>query len=395
MDEDFNLDDLDEIASRFDKSLVSVYDNNPPQESSSRIMSIGILGRNIRSSAFASRLILSGFSRPFLCDLNAPQIDPDDQSGYISYESFYQISPSIVLITDNLNGNFEDFFPSNRQQLIIDTRESHSRDIPGACRAFGNLSDEEILHGTQRVPVAVEQFSPSNVIKFIYDLKCFPRGILLIDHYSYQYQSYRPFRNCSLPFLATLFLLILFILLSLIDTSSTVLRTTSSITALTSVTLLALVFLIQPVIQFIRWIYSDSSNFSLKYLEKCLHCRVYFLWYSLSLALIHLLVVLCLKLDLNSSIFIGAFFFGLLTLMMLIILSLITSSWISERLLWKEYHFLLDYLGPLSLLFAGIHLYIYWYVQNSFLNRQFLVLIFSMFVLIFYGIIRVIQWRKT
>ena len=257
----FDLDELDEIASRFDKSLVSIYDNNPPQEQSTRKFSIGILGRNDRSSAFITRLILSGFSRPFLCDLNGQQIDPNDHSGYISYESFYQISPSIVLITDNLSGNFEDLFPSNHQQLIIDTRESNSRDIPGAFRAFGNLSNEEILHGTQRIAVAVEQFSPSNVIKFIYDMKCFPRGILLLDHYSYRNQSNRPFRNCAFPFLSSILIGIFFTIISLLEyKASTILRQTSSITALTSVTLLALAFLIQPLIQFIRWIYSKIGE---------------------------------------------------------------------------------------------------------------------------------------
>lgn len=260
----FDLDELEEIASRFDKSLVSVYDNNPPQEQSSRYISIGILGRNARSSAFTTRLILSGFSRPFLCDINARQIDPNDHSGYISYESFYEISPSIVLITDNLSGNFEDLFPSNRQQLIIDTRESNSRDIPGAFRAFGNLSDEEILHGTQRTAVAIEQFSPSKIIKFIYDLKCFPRGILLLDHYSYQNQSNQPFRNCIVPFLSSILIGIFFTVVSLMEykreSSLTILRQTSSITALTSLTLLALAFLIQPLIQFIRWIYSKISE---------------------------------------------------------------------------------------------------------------------------------------
>ena len=259
----FHLEQLDEIASRFDKSLVSIYDNNPQQQSSSNVF-VGILGRNARSQAFTTRLIHSGFSRPLLCDVHIREIDPNDHSGYISSESFVQFSPNIVLITENFTGNFEEFFPRNKQQLIVDVRQISSNESPmilNAFRAFGNLSDEEIVHGTERTGVAVEQYSPSNLIKFIYDLKCFPRAILLLDQYSYRNHSHRPlFNNCFFPSITTLLIFLFYTCLSFIEyppgRPTTILRQSSSITALTSITLLALVFLVKPLIEFIQWIHS-------------------------------------------------------------------------------------------------------------------------------------------
>lgn len=415
------LEQLDEIVSRFDKSLVSVYDNNPQQHNTSNLF-VGILGRNARSMAFTTRLIYSGFSRPILCDIHTREIDPNDHSGYISWESFAQFSPNIVLITENFIGNFEDFFSRNKQQLIVDTRQivcnESSKIIPGAFRAFGNLSDEEIINGTERTGVTVEQFSPSNLIKFIYDLKCFPRGILLLDQYSYSNHSNRSlFNNCFFPSISTLLIFVFYTSLSFIEyhpnRSSTILRQTNSILALTSITLLALVFLIKPLMEFIQWIhliitkkgkltidkililvFLESSMLNIKFLQQWYHSRCYLFWYSFSFALLHLFFILLIKFDLNSSLSIIAFFFGLLTMICSIILTFIYSPWINERLLWKEYYLLRDYLGPLCLLFVLIHLYLYWYMQLTLINLKFLALLLVLIVLILQIVLRTIQWIK-
>ena len=264
--ENSNLDRIDDIQSmiaRKQKSLISIYDNNPQQTSN---LLVGIIGRNQRSEAFTKRLLLSGLPKPILCDVNSTEINSNN---YVSFETFDQFSPNIVLITENLPTNFEDLFPQNKQQLIIDTREISSLilpPIPSSYRAFGNLSNWEIANGTSRIAVAIEQFSPSNLIKFISDLKCFPRGTFFLDQYSYNNQHMRSFRNCLFPLITTGIVFIICLLLSIIEYDqnihSTVLiyRQGSSITASTSITLLALVFLIRPLLELIEWIYSIKSN---------------------------------------------------------------------------------------------------------------------------------------
>lgn len=250
------------------KSLISIYDNNPQQNHSS----IGIIGRNKRSQAFIKRLILSGFTKPILCDINST-----NDSDYLSYETFYEYSPTIILITENLTSNFYDLFPQNRQQLIIDTREVVSKTfslIPGSYQAFGNLSDWEIENGTERIGVAVEQSSPLNLIKFIYDLKCFSRGIIFFDQFSYNNQQRKSFENCLFPFISTLIIFSICFILSLIEHHTTnfnamgIYRRASSITASTSITLLGLIYLIKPLlklIEFLSSIITRTSNKNGKY----------------------------------------------------------------------------------------------------------------------------------
>jgi len=256
-----NLDRINEID-RKQKSLISIYDNNPQQSSQSLV---GIIGRNKRSQAFTKRLLLSGFPKPILYDINSTEIHPN----YVSYETFDQFSPPIVLLTENLPKNFEDLFPQNHQQLIIDTREIHSQSllpIPSSYRAFGNLSNWEIENGTQRIGVAIEQYSPSNIMKFIHDLNCFPRGAFFLDPYSYNNQSIKSFRNCLFPFISTMIIFSFYLIFSIIehyhDIQNTLLiyRQASSITASTSITLLALLFLIRPLLELIQIINGKYSR---------------------------------------------------------------------------------------------------------------------------------------
>ena len=246
---------------------------------------IGIIGQNKRSEAFTKRLLQSGFPKPILCDINSIEIDLNNKSNYVSYETFYELSPSIILITDNLTRNFEDFFPHNKQQLIIDTRERFPKyfskkssvsltSVPGSFRAFGNLSNWEIENGTQRIAVAVEQYSPLNLIKFIYDLNCFSRGIYFLDQYSYNNEQIKIFRNCLFPLMSTIVIFTLSFILSMIEhsnemhNSALIYRQASSITASTSITLLALLFLIRPVLELIEFLNSTiprKQNINSKY----------------------------------------------------------------------------------------------------------------------------------
>ena len=186
------------------------------------------------------------------------------------YEKFYQLSPTIILITDNLTKNFDDFIPHHKQQLLIDARQidfsnncslSLSSSIPGSYRAFGNLSNWEIENGTQRIGVAIEQDSPLDLIKFIYDLNCFSRGILLLNEYSYNNQQITLFRNCLFPLISTTIIFSFCLLLSMIEhkydtyNNSLIFRQASSITASTSITILAFLFLIRPILELVDFMH--------------------------------------------------------------------------------------------------------------------------------------------
>ncbi|CAF4587344.1 unnamed protein product, partial [Rotaria sp. Silwood1] len=197
------------------ESLISVYDNSNDGEqqlkqqiNQNSLPLIGILGHNQRSQAFFKRLLLSNFPKPILYDRNIDEIDLNEKSNYVSYETFCKQSPSIILITDNQINNIEDILndSNNKQQLIIDARELISKyfsknsshlliPIIKSYRAFGNLSNWEIENGTQRIGVAIEQGSPLNLIKFIHDLKCFSRGIYFLDQYSYNSEQIKSFHN--------------------------------------------------------------------------------------------------------------------------------------------------------------------------------------------------------
>ncbi|CAF3420244.1 unnamed protein product [Rotaria sp. Silwood1] len=427
-DEKYPLDDFlshqihrnDDIPSLLDKkrkSLMSIYDNNLQQSTTNFHPLVGIIGRSKRSQAFTKRLLLSGFPKPILCDINSNENDLNDKSNYISYETFYQLSPTIVLITDDLTTNFDDLFPQDKSQLIIDARKiyikyfskknSHSLlSIPGSYRAFGNLSNWEIENGTKRIGVAIEQFPPLNLVKFIYDLNCFSRGIFFLDQYSYNYEQIKTFRHCLFPLILTIVIFSLCFIFTMIehnhDSLTTVLiyRQASSITASTSIIILALLFLIRPVFELIEFLYltllkrqniHENVISKLTFIQCWLQTKHYLVWYSLAFALLHMIFLIFSKIDVNSKLFMYGFFFGIFTLILLFILSYVHFPWISERLSWNEYHFLISYLGSFCLLIAFIHVFLHWKIDSYSFNLKFLsmILLFNVLVLrvIIYGII--------
>ncbi|CAF3737253.1 unnamed protein product [Adineta steineri] len=426
-------------VSKKQKSLVSVYDNSNDGEQQQQINQnslplVGILGRNQRSQAFTKRLLLSGFPKPILCDINSNEIDSNEKSNYVSYETFYQRSPSIILITDNLINNFDHLLNHNKQQILIDARELifkyNSRvsspmllPIPETYRAFGNLSNWEIEHGTDRVPVAVEQLSPIILIKFISQLNCFSRGIDFLDQYTYNNnQRIKSFQNCLFPFILTMIIFSLCFIISMIEYNNDknsyheyfIYRQASSITAATSLTLLSVLLLIRPMIEIIEFILTKQNNKILienvfthfLFIQRWLKSRRYLAWYSLSFALLHLIFLLFSKNDLRQKLMFYPVLFGLFTLVLLSTLSFVYFPWISERLLWHEYRLLTSYLGPFCLLIAFIHVFIHWkyeyyylYVKDLY-HLKFLSMILPFFVLllrfIIYGIVYpTVKWIEN
>ncbi|CAF3738604.1 unnamed protein product [Rotaria magnacalcarata] len=423
------------------KSLISIYDNNPQQQQQQQLSSyqqqsttsfhplVGIIGRSKRSEAFTKRLLLSGFPKPILCDINSNEIDLNYKSNYVSYENFYELSPTIVLITDNLTRNLDDLFPQNKSQIIIDARQIYIKysskkssrsllSIPGSYRAFGNLSNWEITNGTQRIAVTIEQYPPLNLVKFIFDLNCFPRGIHFLDQYSYNKQQRKSFRNCLFPFLSIIVIFSLCFIVSMMEhnhdifTSVLIYRQASSITASTSILLLALLFFIRPILELIEFIYlmilkkqSIHENVISKFtfIQCWLQSRHYLVWYSLLFALLHVLFLIFSKIDFNSKLFTCGFFFGIFTLLVLFILSYAHFPWISEHLLWNEYRLLTSFVGTCCLLLAFIHIFLHWKFNSDLFNLKLLSMIILFIVLILrliiYGIIhssfKLIQYIRT
>lgn len=64
--------------------------------------------------------------------------------------------------------------------------------------------------------------------------------------------------------------------------------------------------------------------------------------------------------DIYSTSSVYGVFLGILTLILLLVLSFVFFPWISERLLWREYYLFTAYVGPFCLLLAFIHTFIYW-----------------------------------
>ncbi|CAF2520638.1 unnamed protein product [Rotaria sp. Silwood2] len=425
------------------ESLISVYDNSNDGEqqlkqqiNQNSLPLVGILGRNQRSQAFTKRIVSSSFPKPILYDRNSIETDLNEKSNYVSYETFCKQSPSIIIITDNQINNIEDFLNQNKQQLIIDARElidkyfskKSSRlliPIPKSYRAFGNLSNWEIENGTQRTGVAIEQGSSLNLIKFIHDLNCFSRGIYFLDQYSYNHEEIKSFHNCLFPLVSTIIIFSICFILSLFENtnnkdyhhSNLTYYQASSITGSTSITLLSLLFFIRPILELIDFIYSfilkkqNKKNDvpRLMFVQRWLQSRRYLAWYSLTFAFLHLIFLLFSKNDFKQHIFFLPVFFGLFTLILLCILSFVYFPWISEHLLWREYHLLTAYLGPFCLLIAFIHVYISWkydyyYAYHKHLfNLKFLSMFLPLIVLllsfIIYGIIhpiiKLIQWNRS
>ncbi|CAF4434850.1 unnamed protein product, partial [Rotaria sp. Silwood2] len=87
----------------------------------------------------------------------------------------------------------------------------------------------------------------------------------------------------------------------------------------------------------------------------------------------------------------------------LFIISCVHFPWISERLSWNEYHFLISYVGSFCLLIAFIHVFFHWKFESHTFNLKFLsmILLFSVLILrfIIYGIIcpilKLIQYIKN
>lgn len=147
----------------------------------------------------------------------------------------------------------------------------------------------------------------------------------------------------------------------------------------------------------------------MKFIQRWLQSRRYLAWYSLTFALLHLLFLLFSKNNFHQQIGFYPVFFGLFTLVLLCILSFVYFPWISERLLWREYHLLTTYLGPFCLLIAFIHVLINWQYEyyHSYHIRLFSLKFFSillpfivlLLIFIIYVILRptiqLIQWKKT
>jgi len=141
-----------------------------------------------------------------------------------------------------------------------------------------------------------------------------------------------------------------------------------------------------------------------KFIQRWLQSRRYLAWYSLSFALLHFIFLIFSKRnDFNENISFYLMVFGLFTLILLCILSFVYFPWISERLLWHEYHLLTSYLGPFALLIAFIHVFIHWKYEYYYLYEKdlfrlkFLSMILPFIVLllrfIIYGIIHpIVKW---
>ena len=127
------------------------------------------------------------------------------------------------------------------------------------------------------------------------------------------------------------------------------------------------------------------------------------MWYSISFALLHIIFIIFSNIDFNSKLLVYGFFFGIFTLILLSILAYVHFPWISERLLWNEYHFLTSYLGPFCLLIAFIHVVLNWKSDSDLFNLKFLSIILPIIVLslrfLIYGIIhpifKLIQWIQN
>lgn len=433
------------------KSLVSVYDNsNDGEQQLQAIRSlslplVGILGRNQRTEAFRKRLLLSGFPEPILCDVATTDPNPNEKITYVSHDMFYQSSPAVILLTDNRCTHFEHLLHQQRDYLIIDVREIvydyFSREsspsvtpVAGLSRAFGNLSDWEIEHGTQRVAVAVEQTSPLNVVQFIHQLQCFPRGIYFVDQYSYGNDQIKSFRHCLFPMLSTIIVFSLCTILSIMEYSyhsQFIYRQASSISAATSLTLLAILLLIRPKLELLEffysligkkqktkrecrwnrsvhlliWVYLENPLSRRVFIQRWLQSRRYLAWYSLAFGFLHLVFLIFTKTDRNVLSPVWGVMLGMISLILLFVLSFVFFPWISERLLWREYRLLTSYLGPSCLLIGFIHVFIHWqhgYAvrEHKCFNLKFFSMILPLLVLILrfimYGLIspsrKLVRW---
>ncbi len=155
-----------------------------------------------------------------------------------------------------------------------------------------------------------------------------------------------------------------------------------------------MLFLISPFIEIMKFL-SEKFNkkpIQWKFLQRWLQSRRYLAWYSFSFACLHILFILIFKTDFNQKFFFLPVFFGVITLIILTILSFVYFPWISERLLWREYQLLTSYLGPFGLLIALIHVFIHWkydYYYHSNKKNLFTLKFLSMFLPLLVLILRI------
>jgi len=139
------------------------------------------------------------------------------------------------------------------------------------------------------------------------------------------------------------------------------------------------------------------------FIRRWFQSRRYLAWYAMVFALLHIVFIIFSKIDFNSKLLIYGFFFGIFSLILLSILSYVHFPWISERLLWNEYHFVTAYLGPFCLLISFIHVGLNWKSNSNLFNIKLLSITLPLIVLILrfiiYGIIhpilKLIQWIQT
>lgn len=129
----------------------------------------------------------------------------------------------------------------------------------------------------------------------------------------------------------------------------------------------------------------------MKCLEEWLECRGYFAWYSFSFACLHLLFLFFSRIDSNLTLFIVAFILGMISFICLTIVASVHLPWISERLLWKEYHLFSSSLGVIGLILSFLHVFLHWTMISETWNLKFFSMILPLLVLILrfiiYGLI--------
>jgi hypothetical protein len=116
------------------------------------------------------------------------------------------------------------------------------------------------------------------------------------------------------------------------------------------------------------------------FIQRWIQSRRYLAWYSLSFAFLHIIFIIFSHENFNQKIFFYPIFFGIFSLVLLCILSSVYFPWISEYLLWHEYHLLTSYLGPFCLLIAFVHVFIHWKYEyfHSYEKHFFQLKLFSM-----------------
>lgn len=137
--------------------------------------------------------------------------------------------------------------------------------------------------------------------------------------------------------------------------------------------------------------YLECFASKLAFLQHCLQLRHYLVWYSLVFALLHVLLIIFSKMDFNSKLFTYGIIFGIITSILLCIVSYSHFPWISERLLWSEYHFLTSYIGIFCLIVGFFHIFLHWkFNSDSFYLKLISMILLSIVLLLhltIYGII--------